>query len=88
MMASPIDLREDMPDEVLHLPRLLARQHPAPSALENDPVHLHVAFLASGAKHREFLRLHEKLDDLGSARALVQAGVALGAASCSLVPPV
>ena len=68
-----------MPDEILHPPRVLDRHHPAPSALENDPVHLHVAFFASGAQHREFVRLHDEFDDLASARSLIQAGAALAA---------
>src|SRR5438067_1869050 len=70
-----------MTDEVLSLLPLLPRHDPAASALENDAVHLQVAFLPARAQHGEFLRLNQIFNNLAASGALVPAcgfGDALG----------
>ena len=65
-----INLRKDLADVILDFFRLLLAQNPAPSTLKNNAIHLHLVLLAPGAKHGEFLRLHDKIHRLMSARAL------------------
>ena len=60
-----------MPDKIPDCWFVLAGNPPAPAALEYNAIYLHVAFLSSCSKHREFLRLNEEIDLLLPARALL-----------------
>ena len=69
-----------MTEIVLCFRFVFAGHQPAPPALENDAIHLHVALLAAGPQHCELLRLHKVFDDLTPARALIAATARAGRA--------
>ncbi len=62
-----------MANEVLRDGLLLHRGEPAASTLEDDRIHLEVAFRSPGAEHRELLRLDQILENETSSRVLVHA---------------